>query len=224
MFNLAELWGLRPDNSNPCRHAPRYKENKREYYLTELQLARLAQVLRDSEARGDVHKTALAAIRLLLFTGARSNEILTLRWENIDFEQRLAAVPQSKTGPITIRLNSIALDVLNSLDPDESGWVFPGGRGNPRWQNLQKSWRKIRAAARIEHIRIHDLRHTFASFGVAEQINDFTLRELLNHKSIQTTQRYAHAPSDPLHEASEIIASKIEKAMTSDVRKLSVVK
>ena len=117
MFNLAERWGLRPDGSNPVRHVEKYRENKVERYLSQEELERLAQVLRDAENSGAESPFVVAAIRLLLFTGARLNEILTLKWDFVDLDRSLINLPDSKTGKKQIYLNSLASEVLSGCTP-----------------------------------------------------------------------------------------------------------
>ncbi|NJL26449.1 MAG: integrase arm-type DNA-binding domain-containing protein [Thermoanaerobaculia bacterium] len=111
-FNLAEIWGWRPEGSNPCRHVGRYKEEGRERYLSESELARLGEVLVEAEESWGTTPQAVAAVRLLILTGCRSSEILTLRWEDVDFERRCLHLPDGKTGKRTVLLNAGALQVL----------------------------------------------------------------------------------------------------------------
>lgn len=219
-FNLAELWGWRPENSNPCRHVERYKEEARERYLSEAELSRLGGVLAEA---GWVPPHAVAAIRLLVFTGCRSAEILTLQWKHVDFERRSLNLPDSKTDKKVVRLNAAALEVLAGVErvPDNPH-VIPGARRGSHRRSLQHIWDRICEEAELEDVRIHDLRHTFASIGVNAGINLQPIGKLLGHTKTATTERYAHLADDPVRQANETIGSTLE-ATLSGKPKASVV-
>ena len=119
MFNLAELWGWRPEHSNPVRHIEKYKEVRRERYLSADEFARLGDALATSAEEGSESRFALAAIRLPIFTGARLGEILTFRWDYVDLEQRLLKLPDSKTGRKLVWLNPPAVETLDSYAADQ---------------------------------------------------------------------------------------------------------
>ena len=133
MFNLAELWGLRPDGSNPRKRIKKYREEKRERFLSAAELRRVGEVLREMEAEGLEMPSAIAAVMLLILTGCRLNEIMTLRWEYVDFAAGVLNLPDSKTGAKTVHLGKPAIDTLRRL-PHLVGnpWVIcgikPGGR------------------------------------------------------------------------------------------------
>ena len=149
MMTLAVRWGLRSDaQGNPCRHVERFKENKRERYLSAEELARLGVVLAQAEASGQENQVAVAAIRLLLLTGARLGEVLGLRWEWVDLERGCIFLPDSKTGRKTIPLGSHALEILAGL-PRAAGnpHVLPGLKLGAHLRDLNGPWRRIRAAA-----------------------------------------------------------------------------
>lgn len=158
MFNLAERWGLRADGTNPCRHVERFPEWRRERFLSDEELARLGRVLREVEEAGAASEEAVAAIRLLLLTGCRVSEILGLRWEDVDVERRCLRFPDSKTGAKRIPLNRAAIEVLEGLTP-ESIWVLPGRVPDQPLVNLAKPWDRIRQLAKLDDVRLHDLRH-----------------------------------------------------------------
>ena len=120
MFNLAEAWGLRDDGSNPCRHVQKYKEKKRERFLTEEEFHRLGRVLNEIEAEGPEHRSSVTAIRLLMLTGSRLNEIQTLRWEDVDLEAAELRLPDTKTGARMVPLSRAAVGVLAAL-PRQTG-------------------------------------------------------------------------------------------------------
>ncbi len=214
-FNLAEIWGWRPEGTNPCRHVSRYREESRERYLSEKELGRLGDVLAEAERARGVTAHAVAAIRLLILTGCRSAEILTLRWEDIDFERRCLRLPDSKTGRRTIVLNSGALQILDDLERIEGNpYVIPGQKPRRHLSALQPLWKRIRSEAGIEDVRIHDLRHTYASFGVNAGHNLSVIGKLLGHSKILTTQRYAHVADHSIRRANEMIGADLEATLS----------
>jgi integrase len=208
---LAERWGERPDGSNPCRHVERYPEKKRERFLSADELARLGDAL----AAYDGSRYAAAAIKLLVFTGARLGEILGLRWEWVDFARGEARLPDSKTGAKTLHLPPPALEVLAELPRVEGNpYVVVGGRPGTALVNLEKPWRDIRSKAGLENVRIHDLRHSFASIAASGGMGLPIIGKMLGHTQAQTTQRYAHLASDPVKAAAATVAAKITAAMS----------
>ncbi len=216
MFNLAERWGLRPDGSNPVRHVEKYKENRIERFLSEDELARLAKVLSKAEADNSESPFVIAAIRLLLFTGARLGEILTLRWDWIDLDRGLINLPDSKSGKKPVYLNSLAMDVLSNLPHIEGNpHIIVGNKAGSHLVNIRKPWYRIREAAGIEDVRIHDLRHTFASTAVSGGLTLPLIGKLLGHKKSATTERYAHLADDPIRAANEEVAQLLGKAFKS---------
>lgn len=214
IFSLAEAWGQRPDGSNPCKHIKKYKEQKRERFLSEQELARLGKVLAEKEST--VHPSVTGAIRLLIFTGARLNEILTLQWNMVDLEQWSIRLPDSKTGAKTIHLNPPALSVLSKLPRIEGNpYVLPGVRAGSHMSNIHHAWFNIRDESKLPDLRIHDLRHSFASVGAGSGLGLPVIGALLGHTQAATTQRYAHLSADPLKQASDLIGEKIQAAMDS---------
>lgn len=219
MFTLAEKWGLRPDGTNPCRHVERNPERKLERYLSEKELARLAEVLAEAERTRTELPSALAAIRLLLFTGARLSEILTLKWEHVYMEGKCLRIPDSKTGAKTIYLPPSGLEILAGLEQsDDNPYVIIGAKHGRHLVNLRKPWGRIRARAKLDDVRIHDLRHSFASMAVAGGLSLPMIGALLGHTQPTTTQRYAHLASDPLQQAVTIAGGRIAAAMGQGVK------
>lgn len=228
MMNLAEKWGVRPDGSNPCRHIDKFRENRRERFLSANEMARLAEVLAEAERTATELPSAITAIRLLILTGCRRMEILTLRWEHVDFDGARLRLPDSKTGAKVVHLNAPALAVLAAGDRDEDNpWVVRGVKPDTHLVGLQNSWERIRAKAGLDDVRLHDLRHSFASVAVAMGEGLPMIGKLLGHTQTQTTARYAHLAADPVRAANERIGAAIAGMMagtSAEVVPLSRVK
>ena len=206
MMRQAELWNLRPQGSNPCRNMQRYKTTPRERFLSLDELKRLGFVLDHAE---DLQ--AAAAIRLLLFTGARSSEITGLRWDWI--RDTRAVLPDSKTGPKAIQLPPPARVVLNSL-PRTGPFVFPNKRRDGPMKDLGLRWQKLRCLAGLDGVRIHDCRHTFASHAVMSGLDLYTVGRLLGHADTASTERYAHLADEHVRAAPGRISGIVNDAMT----------
>jgi integrase len=202
MFTLCEVWGLRPDGSNPCRHVPKFREEKRERFLSAPELRRLGDTLAEFERSGQESVHVVGAFRLLLLTGCRLGEIQTLRWSYVT--ARYLELPDSKTGARRIPLPPAAQVVLASLPRfDGNPFVICGAVDGQHITDLQRPWRRIRAAAGLQDMRIYDLRHTYASNAVANGMPIQMVGKLLGHTQIQTTMRYAHLADDPVLRAAE---------------------
>ena len=214
MFNLSEKWGLRPDGSNSCRHVEKYAERKIERFLSPKEFARLGDVLAEAERTQTELPSAIAAVRLLAFTGCRLSEVLTLRWDWVDWERGCLRLPDSKTGQKTLYLGAPALDVLSRIErqPDNP-FVITGRNPNTHLVNLRKPWHRVRKKAGLDGVRIHDLRHSFASFGAGAGLSLPMIGKLLGHTQAQTTARYAHLAADPIKKAVDTVTSNIAAAM-----------
>ena len=212
MFNLAELWDLRPDGSNPCRHVKRFREEKRERFLSDIEYQRLGAALKEIEVDGSETASAIAAVRLLMLTGCRLSEIQKLRWEHVDLGAGELRLPDTKTGAKVVYLGDPAIAVLERIDRrDGNPWVIAGRKPESHLTDLQHPWRRIRARADLDDVRIHDLRHSFASGGLLVGEGLPMIGKLLGHTQVQTTARYAHLASDPVKSAANRIASRIAK-------------
>jgi integrase len=203
---------MRPEGTNPCRRVKRFREIPRERYLSEAELARLGTAMREIETEGRTRSGALAAIRLLILTGARRGEIKNLRWNEVDLEAGLLQLGDSKTGAKVIQLPAAALQILAGIERGGAVWVFPGKSG-ARPIELDTSWKRVREQAGLEDVRLHDLRHTYASTGVNGGASLPMIGALLGHTRVETTRRYAHLSNDPLRKASEQIGSKLAAAL-----------
>src|SRR5262245_216069 len=218
-FNWTERHGLRPDGSNPCRHVDKYREGRRERFLSQVELARLGDALREAERDKSATPWAIAAIRLLTFTGARLNEILTLHWGHVSEEHECLMLPDSKTGRKAIHLNAPALALLQTIPRLEGNpYVICGEKAGQHFVNLQKPWRRIRSAAKLEDVRLHDLRHSFASVAAAGGQSLVVIGKLLGHSQPATTARYAHLADDPVKAASDTVGRHIGAAMDGGAR------
>ena len=214
LMNWCEKHGLRTDGTNPCRHIEKFPEKKRERFLSEHELAQLGDVLISAETEVSESAWVLGAIRLLVLTGARLNEILTLKWDYVDLNRATLRLPDSKTGAKTIYLNDPALEVLTDIPRIEGNpFVICGNKSGAHLVNMQKPWRRIRSKAGLDDVRIHDLRHTFASYGAMGGVSLPIIGGLFGHSQPQTTARYAHLSADPLKAASNKIAGRIADAM-----------
>ena len=209
-FNWCEENEYRDNYTNPCRHVKKYKEEARQRFLSQEEQERLKQSLVTAENDNLATPYAIESIRMLMFTGARLREILDLKWSFINWELGVLSLPKSKTGAKTIYLNPQALEVLKRvLRQKDNPYVFCGVKQGQPIINLQKPWRRIRSMANLDDVRLHDLRHTFASVAVMNGMSLPIVGALLGHSKPQTTARYAHLASDPLLEAAELIGRKI---------------
>ena len=224
MFAWAEQHGFREDGTNPCRHIERYPEQRRERFLSELELVRLGDVLSEVGQTDTENPFVIAAIRLLIFTGARLGEVLNLEWEHVDFERTMLLLPDSKTGRKAVYLSAPALDVLSKLPHVEGNpFVICGDKPAAHLVNLEKPWRRIRAKAELDDVRIHDLRHSFASMAASGGLSLLMIGKLLGHTQAATTERYAHLAADPVRAANEAIGERIAALMKGDTNSAEII-
>ena len=187
MFHKSAKSGHAPDGGNPCRFIKKYPTRSCERFLSEQEFVRLGTVLDELEAKGKIATTAAAGLRLLMLTGCRRNEILTLRWEDVDLEHDEIRLRNAKTGARAVPLSPTARQVLTSLprQPD-SPWVISGRRSGARLSNLNATWGVVRKKAGLEDVRIHDLRHSFASRALSLGESLPMIGKLLGHRKVQT--------------------------------------
>jgi len=219
LFHLAEEWGELPVGSNPAQGVRRYRETPRERFLSEAELARLGEALRVHAGGAPL---AVAAVRLLLFTGARKSEIIDLRWAEVNLAGaclRLPAERCKEKRPKTLPLSPPALEVLTKLPRLDDAVVFPGARpGLPMRGKIESVWSEVRRTAGLDDVRLHDLRHGFASVAVAGGLGLPILGALLGHTQPSTTARYAHLSADPLRAASNLIGARLAATLDSKPR------
>lgn len=199
MMTFAEGLGFRPTFSNPCRGVERFKERKRKRPLTVQELARLWKHLAAIEAHTNPY--IIGALRLLLLTGMRREEVLTLRRKYLRLDEGEIRLPDTKTGPRTILLSDQAIDLIENLPVlDDNPYVFPGLRSGQRLINISDTWQEIRGELGFPDVRIHDLRHTVGSL-LAKTSPLIVVRDALGHQEITTTNGYSHAANDDVRTA-----------------------
>jgi integrase len=235
LYQYAATIGVVEKGFNPTTGITAFRELRRERFLTTDELQRLGATLREAETVGlpwntDEMKTrgkhlpnpakrlvvfspyVTAAVRLLLFTGCRLREILHLRWNEIDFEREMFFLPDSKTGKRAVVLNAPALTVLNELKRIGT-YVILGEKSDRPRSDLNRPWGRITLHAKLGGLRIHDLRHSFASIGAGGGLGLPIVGKLLGHATAASTARYAHIDNDPLKRASERIGHTIQAAL-----------
>ncbi len=219
MFKLAVAWGMTPARPNPCRSVKRYGERSRERFLTGEEYARLGRVLFEAESEGPLMASAVAAIRLLLLTGCRKNEILMLRWDDIDRTAGELRLRDTKSGPRRVPLTPVAERVLARIPRVEGNpWVIAGGKPGGRLERIDALWYRLRARAGLEDVRLHDCRHSFASQALALGEALPTIARLLGHKTVMTTYKYAHLARD----TERASAAKVGDSIGNDLVSLNV--
>jgi integrase len=207
--------GLRSDN--PAHGVKKPPVRKMERFLSEQEMARLATSLTAELETHHGDEYAVAAIKLLLLTGCRKGEILGLRWDQVDLDNRCLRLPDSKTGAKIVYLNAPAIAVLSALPPTtNSPYVIVGKRDNTPRSGIDKVWVRVKTRAELKEVRLHDLRHSFASIGAIGGLSLGILGALLGHKHATTTARYAHLSADPIRAANEAIGARIAAAMASE--------
>ncbi len=210
MFKMAEAWGLVPAGENPCRGLRRYRTRKRERFLTPEEFRRLGGALRDLEVEGKTWPPAVAAIRLLALTGCRRGEILDLHWDDVDRTAGELRLRDAKTGPRMVPLTKPVLRVLEGVprSPDDS-WVISRGNGKDRPLSLSYYWEAVRERAGFHDVRIHDLRHSYASRALALGESLSAIGRLLGHRHVVSTARYAHL----MREAEKAAAARVGESI-----------
>ena len=204
---------------NPAVGIKRPPIRKLERFLSEKEIASLAAAL-EAEVDTTGNPYPSAAIKLLLLTGARRGEIAGLQWQNVDFDLKCLRLPDSKTGAKVIYLNEPAMEVLRSLPQlANSLYVIPGTRTGSASGAIDKVWARVRSSAGLHDVRLHDLRHSFASMGILDGLSLPIIGGLLGHKHSATTARYAHLAADPLRAANGVVGMRIAAAInrTSNV-------
>ena len=197
MFRLAEAWEMMPARGNPCRSVRLYRKNRRERFLTPEEYRTLGRVLDEAEKQGGFLPSGVAAIRLLLLTGCRKNEIVTLRWDDIDRTAGEIRIRDAKTGARRIPLTPAVEWVLARVPRiADNPWIVTGQKPGDHLKNLDQIWARLRRRAGLKDVRIHDCRHSYASRALAIGEGLPMIGKLLGHRKVTTTARYAHLARD----------------------------
>jgi len=245
MLRFAELHGHRPTGTNPCTGIELYPERSRERFLTDEKLKRFGTALTKAERVGlptppklqrkppapekakhrpksagtpvPANPFAVAALRFLLLTGWRESEALGLRWDQLDDARGIAALPDTKTGRSDRHVGAPALALLTDLPRlADSPFVFPGAKPGAHLVEIKRVWEAVRHSAKLEGVRLHDLRHSFASVGAAGGLSLPMIGALLGHREVSTTQRYAHLGDDPRKAAADRVSAHVAAAMAPE--------
>lgn len=233
-FAFAQREGVRKADENPARIVELYPEKPRERFLTADEFRRLGEALIRAEREGlppapkhrstsrrsetaeqtdkliKANQFSVAAIRLLILTGCREGEILSLRWDAVDFERGYLRLADSKTGKSIRPLSQSAAQLLETLPRfDGNPFVLPGAKSGEHLKEIKRVWYAVRYAAGLHEVRLHDLRHSFASVPASSGESLLIVRALLGHKRASTTERYAHLGDDPVKRAADRAASSI---------------
>jgi integrase len=202
---------------NVAKGIKRYPDKKRDRYLSTVEVQSLGESLRLHRELG-TNSMALDIIELLLLTGSRRSEIASLKWQMIDFERSMINLPDSKSGKRSFPVNGSAMTIL-ARQKRYSVWVFPAAHGESHYQGLGKIWEKVRQTACLDDVRLHDLRHTFASYGASMGHNLPIVGSLLGHSQPSTTARYAHLFDDPVRDASSVIGGRLSSLLSDSGQK-----
>jgi integrase len=218
-MNLAEGWKLRPASSNPCRGIERYPENQRDRHPSAEEYTAIGKALTELESKGTVSEKVGNVIRVLALTGFRLSEVRSLRWRNVDTKSGKVALERVKSGKIESKARMVGTATLAILAGQERGeddeYVFSGQSADEpvsMW-TVEKSWARVREKAKIEGLRLHDLRHGVGTIAATLGANAFLVRDKLGHATLQMTSRYVGKQTDPLKEISEKIETQVAAAM-----------
>ncbi len=216
MFNLAEVWGVRSDGSNPCRLIERFPENTRDRFLSEDELSRLGPVLAAAEREQRELPGVINSVRLLVLTGCRLGELLSLARTSVDFRVGAFVLDDAKGGARSHPIGGPAIALLSEItNATESTWVVHGpDLSKPLSINtIEKAWRRIRAIADLDDVRLHDLRHTVGTYAGQTGANAFMVRDKLGHKTLAMTGRYVSRDAGPMRKLSDHIENRISAAL-----------
>jgi integrase len=212
MFTVAMAAKDMPRGVNPCAEVEKFPEEARDRHLSPEEITRLGKALTASQKQEPA--PALACIRLLILTGCRKAEILTLKWDWVKLDHGRLELPDSKTGKRVVPLGAAAITLLRTLPRElENPYVLPGRKEGKHLIGIQRIWRRVRKLAQLEDVRLHDLRHSFATVAVNSGDSLFLVGKVLGHKQARTTERYAHSQIDPLKAVADRTADSIAKAL-----------
>lgn len=210
IYNQAIAWDVY-EGKNPAKHLKLNREQRRDRWVKPEEMERLKTSIEQEK-----NPYVKWAVYLYLLTGLRRGEVLGMRWQDVDFERGILTVSRTKTDIVyRVRLSPAALSVLAEVPRGDSGWVLRGLYVDNPLTNINRSWRRIRKRAGLEDVRLHDLRHTFASWLLMSGASLSVVQRALNHKSIQSTQRYAHLSDSMLFDAVDNVGDKIQHLINS---------
>jgi integrase len=215
LMTFAEDVGLRAPHTNPGKRIKLYREYARERFLSEDEIGKAADAISETERSGKIGPHAAAGLRLALFTGARSGEITAAKWSHVDWTRKTIRLPDSKTNePRTIHLSDAAVEILKTL-PRVEPYIVAGANAGKPFKNLSRAWIVARSRRGLEDVRLHDLRHSYASLAAARGVSLQMIGKLLGHKVAATTMRYAHLARD----AAAAVNDELGEAMTAAIAK-----
>lgn len=214
LMSFAEDVGLRPPHTNPAKRLKMYRQGVRERFLSEVEIGKAAEAIMQAEQAGKIGPHAAAGLRLALFTGARSGEISAAEWSHVDWTRKQIRLPDSKTNePRTIHLSDAAIAVLKDLDR-VGKYIVAGRYKDEPHKNMSRAWILARGYGGLQDVRLHDLRHSYASLAASKGISLQMIGKLLGHKVAATTQRYAHLTKD----AAAAVNDELGTAMQAAIR------
>lgn len=213
LMSFAEDIGLRSPHTNPGKRIKMYRQGVRERFLSEQEIGKAADAIASAEDTGKIGPHAAAGLRLALFTGARSGEITTAEWSHVDWQRKQIRLPDSKTNePRTIHLSNAAIEVLKAL-PRVGSFIIAGRYKNEPHQNLTRAWIIAREYGGLQDVRLHDLRHSYASLAAGRGVSLQMIGKLLGHKVPATTQRYAHLARDAVASVNDELGAVMQAAI-----------
>jgi integrase len=213
LLNFAERIDIRPKHSNPVKGVEFFRERKRERFLSEAEIGAAADAIETAERDGVIGPHGAAGLRLALFTGARSGEITAIKWEHIDWQRKMVRLPDSKTNePRTIHLSDAAVEVLSGV-PRVGPFVIAGAVPGEAYKNLSRAWGTAREYAGLDDVRLHDLRHSYASLAAGRGVSLQMIGKLLGHRVAATTMRYAHLAKDQVASINDELGAAMQAAI-----------
>jgi integrase len=215
LLNFGIDLGLRPPASNPARRIKMFRERLRERFLSEVEIGKAAEGIAIAEREGTIGAHGAAGLRLALLTGARSGEVTATEWKHIDWQRKMIRLPDSKNNqPRTIHLSDAALDILKSV-PHVGRFVIAGTKPDTSYRNLSRAWMVARELVGLEDVRLHDLRHSYASLAAGRGVSLQMIGKLLGHRITASTARYSHLGRD----AVSAVNDDLGIAMTAAIEK-----
>ena len=219
-FDWCEKTGYRDRGTNPVRGLEKYREEKRLKFMESSELEAIGEGIAKLEKQDAIDPTIAAALKVMLLTGARCSEILTLKWEYFNESKKKALLPNSKTGAKVLPIPPTAWEVISAL-PRVNEYCFPGRWGRGHIINVKDTWKRICKAGGISGWRIHDLRHAFASYAANSGKSLPIIGKILGHSQASTTSRYAHLAENPVAQAAAETAEGLAQELNLGMSKIT---